>query len=129
VVENPGIDTFVAVGPPGPEGTNIHPHGPIVVLGGSARESWDTTPDRDEERRIIERCAAIEPRLAHAKVLEHRVGLRPARPQVRLDLEHRGDVRVVHNYGHGGIGVSVCWGCAAEAVQLLLDDDPRDEPV
>ena len=58
-----------------------------VVLGGDPHESWDTTPDLDEERRIIERCAAIEPRLNDAMVLEHRVGLRPARPETRLELE------------------------------------------
>jgi D-amino-acid oxidase len=121
VVENPGIDTFVAVGPPGPEGTYIHPHGDIVVLGGSAHPSPDTTPDPNEAAAIIGRCAAIEPRLLDAPVLEHAVGLRPNRPAIRLELERRGDTRVVHNYGHGGIGVTVCWGCAAEATRLLLE--------
>ena len=90
-------------------------------MAATPRESWDTTPDLDEERRIIERCAAIEPRLNDAKVLEHRVGLRPARPEIRLELETRDGVRIVHNYGHAGIGVSVSWGCAAEATRLLLN--------
>jgi D-amino-acid oxidase len=120
VVENPGIDTFVIVGPPGPELTAIHPHGDIVVLGGSAKPSTDTSADPDEQAAIIERCAAIEPRLRGARVLEHRVGLRPERPQVRLDVEQRDGGRVVHNYGHGGLGVTLCWGCADEATALLL---------
>ena len=89
----------------------------IVVLGGSAARAGTTTPDLDEERRIIERCAAIEPRLNDAKVLEHRVGLRPARPEIRLELETRDGVRIVHNYGHAGIGVSVSRGCT----RLLLN--------
>jgi D-amino-acid oxidase len=119
VVENPGIDTFVMVGPPGPEGTSIHPHGDLVVLGGSARASDDTTPDADEEAAIVSRCAALEPRLHGVRVLEHRVGLRPSRPAIRLDVEDRGGGRVVHNYGHGGIGVTVSWGCAADAAALI----------
>lgn len=119
VVENPGIDTFVMVGPPGPEGTSIHPHGDIVVLGGSATPSDNITPDPQEAGAIIERCAEIEPRLRDARVLDHRVGLRPARPEIRLDLEQRAGARVVHSYGHGGIGVTVSWGCATEAAHLL----------
>jgi D-amino-acid oxidase len=120
VVENPGLDTFAIVGPPGPEGTSFHPHGDTVVLGGSATESDDTTPDPAEEAAIVERCAAIEPRLRSVRVLEHRVGLRPARPDVRLEAEAAGDLRIVHNYGHGGLGVTLSWACAAEAVGLLL---------
>lgn len=52
VAENPGIDTFVAVGPPGPKGTSFHPHGAIVVLGGSATPSADTRPDPDEASAV-----------------------------------------------------------------------------
>jgi D-amino-acid oxidase len=122
VLENPGIETFVVVGPPGPDSTMVHPHGDIVVVGGSARPSEDTSPDRDEEAAIIERCAAIEPRLRRARVLEHRVGLRPDRPTVRLERDERSDgMCVVHNYGHGGIGVTVSWGCANEVAHLLLE--------
>jgi D-amino-acid oxidase len=121
VVENPGLDTFAIVGPPGPVGTSFHPHGDLVVLGGSATPSDDTEPDLDEERAIIERCAAIEPRLRDARVVEHRVGLRPDRAEVRLEREDHGEARVVHNYGHGGLGVTLSWGCADDVVSLLLD--------
>ena len=119
-VANPGIDTFVNAAPTGgPDGTSYHPHGDVVVLGGSVVESWDTTPDPDEAAAIIARCAAIEPRLRNAEVLEHRVGLRPGRPTPRLERDGVGGARVVHNYGHGGSGVTFSWGCAAEAVDVL----------
>ena len=65
---------------------------------------------------IVRRCAALRPEIAGARVLEHRVGLRPARSAVRLERELLPDGRVVgHNYGHGGGGVTVAWGCAAGA--------------
>ena len=124
VVTNPGLDTFTIAGPPGPEGTSYHPHGDIVVLGGSATESADTTADPEEEAAIIARCASIEPLLRDAKVIEHRVGLRPSRPEVRLESEQISGSTVVHNYGHGGVGVTLSWGCADETLRILSGSHP-----
>ncbi|MET7442450.1 FAD-dependent oxidoreductase, partial [Streptomyces sp. NPDC005568] len=45
--------------------------------------------------------------------------LRPARDSVRLEREKLSGGRLlVHNYGHGGAGVTVAWGCAREAARL-----------
>jgi D-amino-acid oxidase len=44
-----------------------------------------------------------------------RVGLRPYRPEVRLER----DGRVIHNYGHGGSGFTLCRGCAEDVVALV----------
>jgi D-amino-acid oxidase len=69
--------------------------------------------------RILRDCAAVEPRLNGARVVGHQVGLRPFRPQVRLEAEATGDgPLVVHNYGHGGAGITLSWGCAREAAAL-----------
>ncbi len=62
----------------------------------------------------------LEPRLAVAEVLVHQAGLRLGRPGIRLewvDVAH-GPPRV-HNYGHGGSGVTLSWGCADEALRLV----------
>jgi D-amino-acid oxidase len=48
-------------------------------------------------------------------VVAHRVGLRPVRPEVRLEAVGR----VIHCYGHGGAGVTVSWGCAEEVLGLV----------
>jgi D-amino-acid oxidase len=121
VVANPGIDHFFMEGPPGASTwASYVPHGDEVVLGGvAAQDDWDTTPDPVVARHIIDRCAAIDPRLADARVIGHRVGLRPQRPAVRVDAETIGATRVIHNYGHGGLGVTLSWGCADEVVALL----------
>lgn len=55
-----------------------------------------------------------------AKLLGISVGLRPLRSRVRLEVERLGPDRLLlHNYGHGGAGVTLSWGCAAEVVELL----------
>jgi len=48
------------------------------------------------------------------------VGLRPCRTGgVRLEWERVGTLQIIHNYGHGGSGVTLSWGCASEVVQMF----------
>ncbi len=54
-----------------------------------------------------------------AHLMKVTVCLRPFRPAgPRLEIERFGEKTVVHNYGHGGSGWSLSWGCADEAVAL-----------
>lgn len=47
-------------------------------------------------------------------------GLRPYREQTyRLEPEVVGNKFVVHNYGHGGAGITLSWGCAHEVVDVI----------
>lgn len=96
--------------------TYVVPREHDVVVGGTAEEGdWNRTPSPDTARRILDRATALVPELAGAAVLRHKVGLRPARPAIRLErVDH-----VVHNYGHGGAGVTLSWGCAAEVAELV----------
>jgi D-amino-acid oxidase len=120
-VRNPGLERFV-LDEGNPEGvTYIVPRSDDCILGGTAEEgAWDTEPDLRVAADILRRCTALEPRLARAEVLEHKVGLRPGRPEIRLELEDaaHGPPRV-HNYGHGGSGVTLSWGCAEETLRLV----------
>ncbi|MFG2648863.1 FAD-dependent oxidoreductase [Streptomyces sp. NPDC048436] len=121
LVENPGVRTwFASAGPSGQTSTYFFPQPGRLVLGGTAQEDdWSLEPDPVVAKAIVERCAAVRPEIAGARVLDHRVGLRPVRPAVRIERELRPDGRVlVHNYGHGGAGVTVAWGCAREAARL-----------
>ena len=52
---------------------------------------------------------------------------RPFRPDgPRLDVEHRADKTIVHNYGHGGSGWSLSWGSSAIATDNALATGERD---
>lgn len=100
--------------------TYVIPRSRDVVLGGTAVDgAWDTTPDPDVAEEIRRRCAELEPRVAELPVVGHAVGLRPGRPAVRLEREEVDGTLVVHDYGHGGAGVTLSWGCADEVAQLV----------
>ncbi|MEG8279031.1 FAD-dependent oxidoreductase [Streptomyces sp. AHA2] len=120
VVENPGIGTWLVAGGEAGEHAYMFPQPGGLVLGGTSEEdAWSLEPDPETAEAIVRRCAALRPEIAGARVLEHRVGLRPVRDAVRLEREELPDGRVlVHNYGHGGAGVTVAWGCAEEAARL-----------
>ncbi|KAG0730181.1 D-aspartate oxidase [Chionoecetes opilio] len=58
-----------------------------------------------------------------AEVVEEWVGLRPYRSKgVRLEADElqlgNRTIPVVHNYGHGGCGVTLFWGCSQEVARL-----------
>ena len=83
-----------------------------IVLGGTDDHvaSREVPPELAEA--IYARCAAVEPRLPH-EFTSH-VAFRPERDEVRVEREGN----VIHNYGHGGAGFTVSWGCAYEVLAL-----------
>ncbi len=116
IAANPGIEEFLINRDPEPPWiVYMFPHGDTIVLGGTNDEgNWDKDIKTQVAERILAGCSAIEPRLRGVKVLGHRVGLRPWRPEVRLESEPLDGGVLWHNYGHGGAGISLSWGCAAE---------------
>jgi D-amino-acid oxidase len=113
LVEQVGLDRWwLDAGGP----TYVVPRAHDIVIGGTDVEGeWSRTPSPEVASAILRRALRLVPELAGAEVLAHRVGLRPARPTVRL--ERVGDV--VHCYGHGGAGVTLSWGCADEVASLV----------
>lgn len=98
----------------------IVPHEDYCILGGTADDNdWnlEIVPKTSEE--ILRKCRELDPRLNEAQVLGERVGLRPGRTEVRLELEHlSNDTLIIHNYGHGGAGFTLSWGCAVDVLKL-----------
>lgn len=101
----------------------IVPRSYDCILGGTAEENnWSLEVDPETADNILRKCSILEPALKGARVLDHRVGLRPGRTEVRLELEQLSDGRaLIHNYGHGGAGFTLSWGCAEEVLELAED--------
>lgn len=119
-VENPGLSEVLLDEHDGGGIAYAVPRGDHVVLGGTAAEHDADLQARPEEATaILQRCGLLDPRLATAKRLRDVVGLRPGRPDVRLEREQRGSQRIIHNYGHGGAGVTLSWGCALDVLALM----------
>ncbi len=122
VVENPGVrDWYTAADPASDATTYYFPQPGGLILGGTAEDgAWSLVPDPGVAESIVARCAVVRPEIAGARVLGHRVGLRPARGVVRVGRDvGAGGRLLVHNYGHGGAGVTVAWGCAEEVAGLV----------
>jgi D-amino-acid oxidase len=89
------------------------------VFGGTNDLSSDLAADAATTNRIVAECSRVL-NIDKPNVLAERVGLRPFRKSgVRLERGRLRDGRtVIHNYGHGGSGFTLSWGCAREVVDL-----------
>lgn len=88
------------------------------VIGGTDYENdWNEEIDPQDTLKILNRLKGFGIN-SQPKLLEIIVGLRPKRFAVRFefDLEFP---NVFHNYGHGGAGFTVAWGCALELASVL----------
>ena len=93
-----------------------------LILGGTAvPHNESTQEDLTITQRIRQLCAEKQPMLKDLPVLEVKVGLRPGRKAIRLEKHPRQNI--IHNYGHGGSGYTVSWGCAKEVLQIIEQHD------
>lgn len=118
-----------------PEGlTYILPREDGCHVGGTYYPNqWDPHVSEEEEKAILTRAIATVPELASGKVVKRRAGLRPSRPQIRIERDlsikkskQQSQTMYFHNYGHGGSGWTVHWGCAlltAKSVLAALSQD------
>jgi len=100
----------------------IIPRGDVVVLGGIADiGNWSDHVDPVVSKQIMERCCKFIPALSTAEVIKEVAGLRPGRNTVRLEVDETAlkTSTVIHNYGHGGQGVTLFRGCAEEVIHLV----------
>ncbi len=79
-------------------------------------------PDADGEYPVSLPPVWVRPE----RIIRTVVGHRPYRPSgYVVRVERMGDKTIVHNYGHGGGGVSLSWGSAWQAAQLAKPTGAR----
>jgi D-amino-acid oxidase len=100
--------------------TYIVPRRADCLLGGTFQfHNHNLQVDLSTAENILHRCAVFHPTLQEAEIIEHRVGLRPGRHVVRLEVEKlTATTNVIHSYGHGAYGHTLSWGCATEVSTL-----------
>ncbi|XP_039936801.1 D-amino-acid oxidase isoform X5 [Hirundo rustica] len=139
-----GIYNSPYVIPGGQLGTSHHRVSALAPGAGASSRSWEgfTSTETGARRtaprianssgtaaagcsRLSRECCAVLTCFGFqkAKIVDEWSGLRPARPSVRLEREsiRLGNLQgeVIHNYGHGGFGITIHWGCATAAARLF----------
>ena len=91
------------------------------VFGGTNELSDELAVDPATTARIVAECSRVL-NIDKPRVLAERVGLRPFRKSgVRIEQgQLRDGRRVIHNYGHGGAGFTLSWGCAREVLETAI---------
>ena len=115
VVPRPPIDRALVTARDPESLMYVIPRTRDCILGGYDRP---VVPEAAEVDAIVARCRAAVPELS-GEVLAVRHGIRPVRPAVRLELAMVDGRIVIHNYGHGGAGFTVSWGCAGEVARQV----------
>lgn len=79
---------------------------------------------------FAERRRLVPVNVSADRVIRTVVGLRPYRPGGFVVREERfGDKRVIHNYGHGGGGITLSWGTSELALELGWNPEVRNYAV
>lgn len=132
VASNPGLVGSVRdeANPAGR--TYVHPRSRDVIIGGTYDLGcWDTDVDERTAQDLWRRAVGLVPELRHSRIRSHHVGLRPVRIGGARLAADRVDVPgrvVVHNYGHGGAGMTLSWGCAEAAVGIAVAESADRNP-
>jgi len=103
----------------------IYPNQDWIVLGGfKQHNSYSTKFIAEEREAILEYTSKFYPSIKNAEVISEHVGFRPGRSEVRLEMvkfkdSDRKVKAVIHNYGHGGSGLTLYWGCSLDVLNLF----------
>uniref|UniRef100_A0A336MZ36 CSON010064 protein n=1 Tax=Culicoides sonorensis TaxID=179676 RepID=A0A336MZ36_CULSO len=106
------------------DGNYVIPNQNSCIVGGTHQtDDFNVMPCPKDREFIFVGCAKMVKSIKNAPVLREWVGLRPGRTTVRIEFEdyetENGEkIAVIQNYGHGGAGVTLCWGCATDVVKL-----------
>ncbi len=114
---NPGVDRALVYAEDAKTLTYVIPRRNDCVLGGCDDNVESAVVPPALAQAIYERCQRIEKTLPG--MVTAIAGIRPVRSEVRLEVERVDGIPIVHNYGHGGAGFTVSWGCAHEVLRKV----------
>lgn len=95
----------------------IVPRNDAIIVGGTYEEGIESEEtDAGTIASIVDNARGAYPELQQHEVIGSWAGLRPYRPEVRVELEP--GTNIIHNYGHGGSGFTLAFGCANEVAAI-----------
>ena len=95
----------------------IVPRRDAMIIGGTYEEHvYDEATEPETIERLLANAYNVFPQLKKHGVKGSWAGLRPFRKDVRV--EHEPGTNIIHNYGHGGSGFTLSFGCAGEVAVL-----------
>lgn len=96
----------------------VVPRKDAMIIGGTYEQNiFEAVTEPETIERILDTSYKFFPAFREKKVLGSWAGLRPYRSEVRL--EHEAGTNIIHNYGHGGSGFTLAFGCADEVKNLV----------
>ncbi|MDG1276454.1 MAG: FAD-dependent oxidoreductase [Algoriphagus sp.] len=101
----------------------INRSGDTVIGGTDYENDWNEKEDLSDTELILDRLKKSGISQV-PEILEVLVGLRPKRSSVRFEFDPDFP-NVFHNYGHGGAGFTVAWGCALELAEIIKKEALR----
>ena len=94
----------------------IVPRKDAIIIGGTYEEGVeDAVTEPSTINRLLDNAYNVFPELKQHRIAGSRAGIRPYRPLIRVQRQGK----IIHNYGHGGSGFTVAWGCAEEVASLI----------
>jgi D-amino-acid oxidase len=96
----------------------IVPRKDATIVGGTFEEhEYDAITINETLESVLQKAYSVDPKLKERKIIGNWAGLRPYREQIRLEREP--DTNIIHNYGHGGSGFTLAFGCADSVKELV----------
>lgn len=100
----------------------IVPRKDAIIVGGTYEENvFEECTEPKTIEFLLQKAFQVYPELQQQEYLGSWAGLRPHRSDVRLEKEP--GKPIIHNYGHGGSGFTLAFGCAEEVVNLVNSNE------